>query len=269
MSWLITGTQKTSEGIPWDQLGNKWTPADITTALWLDAADATTVTTVSNAVSQWNDKSGNGRNVLQGTASNRPALTAADLNGKDVFTFDGNDFLTTSSNFPLTGNAAFSAFYVVKPGSESSGSVLGWGNMSTALGGSGYYQDTGTTGWAYSGGVVFFVTRPTLNQWHIQAFTKAPGAVNTTSAAFRNGANVTGTGHSSSTPNIVSNTFSVGRWGSISGAALIGSMAEVIVTNSSASTPDRQRIEGYLAHKWGLTANLPNDHPYKTAAPTA
>jgi hypothetical protein len=31
---------------------------------------------------------------------------------------------------------------------------------------------------------------------------------------------------------------------------------------------DRQRIEGYLAHKWGLVGSLPSGHPYKTAAPT-
>ena len=28
-----------------------------------------------------------------------------------------------------------------------------------------------------------------------------------------------------------------------------------------------EKIEGYLAHKWGLTANLPADHPYKINAP--
>jgi hypothetical protein len=49
-----------------------WTPANTTTALWLDAADATTITTVSSAVSQWNDKSGNNRNATQATASQRP-----------------------------------------------------------------------------------------------------------------------------------------------------------------------------------------------------
>ena len=26
---------------------------------------------------------------------------------------------------------------------------------------------------------------------------------------------------------------------------------------------ERQKIEGYLAHKWGLTANLPSAHPFK------
>jgi hypothetical protein len=39
------------------------------------------------------------------------------------------------------------------------------------------------------------------------------------------------------------------------------------VLNTVASTTNRQLIEGYLAHKWGLTSSLPNDHPYKNIAP--
>ena len=30
---------------------------------------------------------------------------------------------------------------------------------------------------------------------------------------------------------------------------------------------DVQKAEGYLAHKWGLTSNLPVSHPYKSSAP--
>jgi hypothetical protein len=46
-----------------------------------------------------------------------------------------------------------------------------------------------------------------------------------------------------------------------------GAMFEVVYAPSMLSTLDRQKVEGYLAHKWGLTANLPGDHPYKIAAP--
>lgn len=49
-----------------------WTPAQISTALWLDAADSSTVTLNGSTVSQWNDKSGNGRNAVQATAANQP-----------------------------------------------------------------------------------------------------------------------------------------------------------------------------------------------------
>ena len=46
-------------------VGTAWTPTQITTSLWLDAADVSTITLNSTTVSQWNDKSGNSRNALQ------------------------------------------------------------------------------------------------------------------------------------------------------------------------------------------------------------
>jgi hypothetical protein len=50
-----------------------WTPAQIPTSLWLDATDTSTITLNGSTVSQWNDKSGNGRNATQATAANQPA----------------------------------------------------------------------------------------------------------------------------------------------------------------------------------------------------
>lgn len=47
-------------------------------------------------------------------------------------------------------------------------------------------------------------------------------------------------------------------------------IAEVILANEGGSGMGldlRQKTEGYLAHKWGLTSVLPSDHPYKTAEP--
>ena len=34
------------------------------------------------------------------------------------------------------------------------------------------------------------------------------------------------------------------------------------------SNLDRQKLEGWAAHKYGLTENLPDEHPYKTLVPT-
>jgi hypothetical protein len=42
----------------------------------------------------------------------------------------------------------------------------------------------------------------------------------------------------------------------------------VIAVGETLSTADRQKLEGYLAHKWGLKANLPVDHPFKSTPPT-
>ena len=49
---------------------------------------------------------------------------------------------------------------------------------------------------------------------------------------------------------------------------LTGNIGELLFIDGMLSTSDRQRVEGYLAHKWGLTANLPAEHPYKSTAPT-
>jgi hypothetical protein len=46
-----------------------------------------------------------------------------------------------------------------------------------------------------------------------------------------------------------------------------GYCGELIVFASPQDVVIRNKLEGYLAHKWGLTANLPSDHPYKTNAP--
>jgi hypothetical protein len=52
-----------------------------------------------------------------------------------------------------------------------------------------------------------------------------------------------------------------------------GQMAEFFTVASVPGTggtdiSDVEKAEGYLAHKWGLTGNLPVSHPYKNTAPT-
>ena len=46
-----------------------------------------------------------------------------------------------------------------------------------------------------------------------------------------------------------------------------GDLGELLIFNTALSDSDIQKIEGYLAHKWGRTSALPNDHPYKNSAP--
>jgi len=46
-------------------------------------------------------------------------------------------------------------------------------------------------------------------------------------------------------------------------------LGEIIVFQDELSVSNRQKIEGYLAWKWGLQANLPSSHPYYNSAPVA
>ncbi len=46
-------------------------------------------------------------------------------------------------------------------------------------------------------------------------------------------------------------------------------IGEIVVCDSYLTTEQCQKMEGYLAWKWSRVGQLPADHPYKSAAPTA
>jgi hypothetical protein len=101
-------TSKRGGGIPFDpiSLGNL--------EVWYDASDDSTITrlgtmsaesTTLDLVSQMNDKSGNGRNLVQATESARPAVSSFTQNGLQTIVDPGSGarFLQTSGSFTLSG----------------------------------------------------------------------------------------------------------------------------------------------------------------------
>jgi len=80
-----------------------WTPAVIQTALWLDANDTSTITLNGLTVSQWNDKSGNGRNATQPTAASQPTFATGEnlLQWSEQF---NNAFWTKRGTATITAN---------------------------------------------------------------------------------------------------------------------------------------------------------------------
>jgi hypothetical protein len=42
---------------------------------------------------------------------------------------------------------------------------------------------------------------------------------------------------------------------------------EVLIFDKALTVEERELVEGYLAHKWGITAQLPTSHPFKISAP--
>jgi hypothetical protein len=101
-----------------------WSPAEITTALWLDAADSNTVEQSGGVVSEWRDKSGNSRHASQAASGSRPIVATASQNSLNGISFDGiNDYLGFSS--ALLG-ATHSLFILFKPTIEPAvGTVFG------------------------------------------------------------------------------------------------------------------------------------------------
>jgi len=246
---------------------NAWTPANITTSLWLDADDSATVTESGGSISQWDDKSGNNRDVTQATGANQPTTGTRTIGGLNAIDFIPSNSLGNSVPF---GNGT-NSFYMISVISLDSynaiyGSELaGQHNFGSAADFIFSVLTSGAVSYNRAGGALVLST--------------SAGAVPlsaTMCSVIRDGNNyalhVDGTEEATAVDfNSIGNTvpFEIGSSNNNNaGSDLDGLYGELIIVNSSVSTADRQRVEGYLAWKWSLTGNLPSDHPYKNAAPT-
>jgi hypothetical protein len=267
MSLLISGDLRLAKSF------TQWTPADITTALWLDAADASTVTLNGSTVSQWNDKSGNSRHVSQSTAGQQPTWNATGLNSKPTLVFDGSNDILLNQNAGSIGVTHISMFVVMRYVSAS-GEDLPFGIGTTGSVGQVrcFYRGSGGTTQGFATWALDIpsssLSTDTGGTHHI--FEAVQGNSSSISL-FRDG--VAATGNPLAFPGATDAVdFNGVSLGSLQGAAVGNyyssvAISEAILIYSEASTNTRQRIEGYLAHKWGLTANLPADHPYKVNPP--
>lgn len=94
-----------------------FTPLDLNPALWLDASDTSTITASGSPlrVSQLDDKSGNGRNLVQATSANQPTSGATTVNGLNVLDFTGGRRLARLSD-DLFQNVGEGEMFVVAKG---------------------------------------------------------------------------------------------------------------------------------------------------------
>jgi len=246
-----------------------WTPAQINTALWLDAADAATVTASGGAISEWRDRSGNARHATQATTANMPTYTIAGQNGLNTIIFDGNNdwMAIPDTTNPSSANGTFA---VCKPThGGTSGQIIGrtynWGSwyLTSSTFGTAARYNIGRTGVDEANATVTGLTNSTnkilsgtYNNANVSLSVNGGTAVNTayTPNPIYNANDLSAIGAARATGNTVAGLFA-------------GPMYEIIVVHSAPSTDTIQKIEGYMAHKWGLTANLPAGHPYKSAAP--
>ena len=250
-----------------------WTPAELPNlALWLDAADSSTITLNGSTVSQWNDKSGNARHASQPTAANQPTYTANGLNGKPVVTFDGsNDFMTFQTAFGTV--TEFNAVIVWRTDASGVGNfdyLYQIGDGSNALSLNAASPNAGVFNGNYYGlssgvSAVDFNTPAVFNAATITSHRIGAGTAHN---FWVNGSARTVPAWLQSL-NVDSSTSGLGRYINGNSHFLQGYIAEIVfVNNTTLSTADRQLLEGYLAWKWGTAAFLPSGHPYKTNPPT-
>ena len=248
-------------------LGALWTPASTNTALWLDAADPDTILTSGNSVTNWLDKSGQGRHVLQANASYQPTNSPAAINSLNAIGF-ANDALQTSTNDLATwlNNTNYHFIAVLKHNSRGSYIGTDSGGGGGAVLAIGYFHTT-TDNWRhghFGNDGNFSVALDITPMVAVSSFNN-PGA-----ELFIDGSSL-----GSSGPTVPLNTagpLSVGKPVGIYAAGdlgyLNGLIGEIICITGDLALKTRHQLEGYLAHKWGTADKLPVDHPHKDDPPT-
>jgi hypothetical protein len=237
-----------------------WTPGNISTALWLDANDASTITLNGSTVSEWRDKSGNAHHASQATVANQPTYSTSRINNRPAIFSDGiNDLMTFSTaiipnDFTIIavgqGNASESSNFVINQ------FMLGSGRMQTW-----FVRSSNDVGLQLGDGNASGTTQFTIDANQIVQWSRV---VNTGSVVF-NGSLIGSTSLTETLQSVATTIF--GRPSPLVLSKI--TIGELIIISGGVSTTDRQKLEGYLAHKWGLTANLPSDHPFKFTPPIA
>lgn len=227
-----------SLGIPYT-LGKPaavFSPLDLSPVLWLDASDTSTITESGGSVSQWDDKSGNGNNVTQGTAARQPTTGTRTMNGLNVLDFNSDSIATAAD--ALTSMSQFIVFVVASTDNAAVNQYLidttSGGRAILGISSSQYLLAQGTNqfgGTPDTSDHVFRAVFDTTDELYVDQVSTISGNAGTTAiTSIRFGSN-----------QLVSTVF----WD--------GTIAEIIVVNGTLTAGEIAATESYLAAKWGIT----------------
>jgi hypothetical protein len=211
---------------------------------WYDASNTGSIT-IATGVSQWNDLSGNGNHLVQGTGNNQPLYNAAQINGRPVLSFDGsNDTLRVA----FTLSQPYTIFCVGRytGANPSSNYTMFDGFTGGNRGRHAWGSTTATAGLLANAGTSLF----------------GAGTYNMTQAAVHevvfDGANsilswngtATNTGNTGTT---APGGLTLGAFGNGSSSFMEGQIAYVLVYSRALLAAERTRIRRDLGTIYGLT----------------
>ena len=164
-----------------------FSPLNLNPVLWLDADDPNTITTSSDKISGWNDKSGGNHIFSQSNHQRRPVLRQNKINGKPAVRFDGSDdFLSLNSRMGLSANPALtiSAVLINQANTISDQRVFQLGGNAQNI----IALAAGTNGWTwrFNGGNKNF-GNTTNQQPQVVSWVRVSGANFQQSSFFVNG----------------------------------------------------------------------------------
>ena len=212
---------------------------DLSPTAWFDASDESTITDTGGAVDTWADKSGNGYDLTQATAANKPTTGTRTLNGLNVLDFDGSsDYLQVAFGATLTQpNTIFMVFEL-----ESGGGTrflydgIDASNRHVIYRSSGIYRAfAGVDQGGGSADTDPHISRAVFNGTSSSLF--IDGSSNIATSDF---------GSQSLTGFTLGARYSIDNFFS-------GAIAELIIVDGTLTAGQISATETYLADKWGIS----------------
>ena len=230
--------------------------------LWMDAADplGTGVAPTNGAtVSSWIDKSGNGYNSPANTTG--ATFNTNVQNGYGALTFTSGQYYITPTLVLSSTNTPTVFLVCIQTGGGGNSEIVVCGIGRALYLQLDLFQKNGTLRLDMYGNGSESGSIPISSPTFITLI--GYGSPTYTATMWGNGtSNVTITG-SSANPVSTPAQYLIGAC-----SGFVGIIYEVLFYNTAFTTTQQQQVEGYLAWKWGLQANLPGGHPYASAAPT-
>ena len=247
-----------------------WTPATLSANIvsWWDAYDTPRITRSGSNVTQVTSKVGS---INLTASANWPTYSATGRNSKPAFLAS-----TTSQRFAfstLTGlptGTASSSVIALAYNNQVSGSfraIVSWGSGSTGGNQARFHgYNNGAYGVTTTGSSTFD-TAPATGPWNGTDRIFYGGITSSVITTWVDGQHTfEKTGLTVNTATVNNGAVFAGT--PVGGTAWTGSFQEILIFNATLSTTNRQKIEGYIASKWGLRSSLAAGHPYKNANPT-
>lgn len=241
-----------------------FSPSDLASCIaWYDASDSSTISLSGSVVVEWRDKI----NGLQNTNLGSPTYDSINQEvtvplGANL---DNNTTSLASVNDPSLTYVFLVKFPVLATGTGYEDRFFGLGG-DLRLGYAHVGAGLGGYSWRYSfrdPEAFQALTSVSANTKYILSYSRLPESTN---EIFQNGTSV-GSGTMDS-PIFLRGVGASVRIGDPERKDVnMATIFSEIIVLETVSTSDRQKCEGYLAHKWGQTALLPSSHPYKTVAP--
>jgi hypothetical protein len=256
-----------------------YTPSSIAgLTIWLDAATSTSFSTTNGVT--WQDKSGLGNHMTTTNTTTGYSLITSTLNNKPTIYFPKSYICLRNTNvlnesFPITYFFVYAMVTTTAPFDGNSAAIMSSNYFpddvnytggthgeiqSTALDVTSFYIG-GTAGIPLSN----TFTTPNTSSSFCMITIQINGTNNVSSQLV---VNVNGT-------NQVTNSSYVGTFNTSCKGVIIRParqsiyISEILYYKSLLSTYDIQKVEGYLAWKWGINTLLPTVHPYYSLAPTS